>query len=313
MTETTEPTARALWLAERKTGIGGSDAAAVVGISPWKTPFQVYQEKRGEVEDEDLSGNEAVEWGLRLEDVVADAYVDRTGRKVRRANALQRHPLFDFVVGNFDRVVVGERRGLECKTVGEFGKKDPNWGPDGSDLVPDTYFMQVQHYMAITGFPVWDVAALFGGRHLRVYEVPRHEATIAKMLIIEREFWTCVLQGIPPEAKTAAEALAKYPSAMRLSIEATDEVAAMVGRYAALKADVKADEEEIDALKAALGEYLGDHDLLSYKGTNLLTWREAKTSSVDSARLKTERPDVYAEYLRTGQTRVMRLASRSTK
>lgn len=304
---------KAGWLAQRKTGIGGSDAAVVAGFSPWKTPFQLWEEKTGRREDADLSDNEAVEWGLRLEDVVADAYAERTGRKVRRVHTLQRHRLFDHVVGNFDRLVVGEQRGLECKTTSEFSKRDPSWGEDGSDQVPDPYFMQVQHYLAITGFKVWDLAALFGGRHLRVYTIPRHEQVIARLLILETEFWKLVRMNEPPTASTMEEALEKYPASQRLSLEATHEIAALVEMLRALKADEKANAGKIDSIKTQIAEFLGEHDLLSHRGKNLLTWRETATTSMDSKRLNAEKPDVYEAYVRHGKTRTMRLATASTK
>src|ERR1700677_3162917 len=109
---------RAAFQAARLTGIGGSDVAAALGLSRWKTPATLWAEKRGLIEPEDISGNVAVELGTRLEDVIADMYADRHETKVHRVNQTLRHPTYPFMLAHIDRRIVGERQGLECKTAG---------------------------------------------------------------------------------------------------------------------------------------------------------------------------------------------------
>lgn len=140
--------ANAEWLALRKTGIGGSDAPVVCGMSPWKSALELYLEKRGEAEPEDLSDNDAVRFGTLLEDVIADEYVRRTGRKVRRVNRQLRAKDHPFMVANLDRDVVGQPRILECKTAGIHAKDE--WGEQGTDEVPEYYLLQCTHYLAAT-------------------------------------------------------------------------------------------------------------------------------------------------------------------
>ena len=110
--------ARALFLAERLTGIGGSDAACVVGLNPYKLPLQLYLEKRGELAEADLSDNAAVRWGNLLEDVVADHFAETTGKSVRRNAELLRSEQWPWMIAHIDRELVDEDAILECKTAG---------------------------------------------------------------------------------------------------------------------------------------------------------------------------------------------------
>ncbi len=96
---------REQWLAVRRGGIGSSDAAAAVGLSPYKSPLELWLEKTGRKEGPDLSGSEAVFWGTTLEAIVANVYANRTGNKVRRVNAVLQHPDHPFMLANLDRAV----------------------------------------------------------------------------------------------------------------------------------------------------------------------------------------------------------------
>ena len=115
------------WLAARREGIGGSDASIIVGLNRWKSPFQLWLEKTGKAEAEDLSGNEYVYWGKVLEEAVANRFCELTGKKVQRRGLLQMddHP---YIRASVDRMVVGENAGLECKTCNGFAAKE--WEDD---------------------------------------------------------------------------------------------------------------------------------------------------------------------------------------
>jgi len=110
---------RKQWLAIRKLGLGSSDAAVAVGLSPYKCPLSLWLEKTGRKEPEDISHKEAVLWGIELEPVLAQVYAKRTGYRVRRVNAVLQHPEHLFMLANLDREVVGHPDGpgiLEIKT-----------------------------------------------------------------------------------------------------------------------------------------------------------------------------------------------------
>lgn len=199
------------WLALRNTGIGGSDAGTVLGVNPYKTPFQLYLEKRGEIQVDDLDAKESIIWGHALEDVVAQEYSRRTGNKVQRCTTLQRHSQYPWMLGNLDRLVweggkapqhKGELRTghlLECKTaLGRFIDKTM-WGPDGSDEVPMSYLAQCQHYLAVTGAEQCDLAVLLSGPEFRIYPIRRDDELIASMIEREEAFWESIQSGRAPE------------------------------------------------------------------------------------------------------------------
>lgn len=264
------------WLATRKSGLGGSDAAAAIGVSPYKSPFEVYAEKRGEREPDDLSDNERVKWGLRLEAVIAEAYAEETGRRVRRINRVLRHPLHTFMLGNIDRDVVGEPRGLECKNVGYEAAhfSDDAWGPSGSDKVPMPYFIQCQHYMLVK--PDWqvvDLAALIAGNELRIYPIARDEETINALLRLESAFWHNVTNGIPPSAHTMAEAQARWKAVAR-PIEANSDMIAEVTALRELSELKNGTEKRIDAVKVKIANFMQEQDTLTAAGIPILTYKE---------------------------------------
>ena len=147
------------WLEARSTGIGGSDAAVIVGLNRWKSPFQLWLEKTGKAEPADLSENEYVYWGKVLEEAVAKRFCELTGKKVQRRGLLQMDD-YPYILASVDRMVVGENAGLECKTCNGFAAKE--WE---DDEVPAAYYVQCQHYMMVTGCERWYIAVLIGGNH----------------------------------------------------------------------------------------------------------------------------------------------------
>ena len=167
---------RDAWLKMRTQGIGGSDAGTIVGLNPWKSKYELWLEKTGQVVPEDISDREPVYWGNRLEDIVAQEFTRQTGKKVRRHGMVQdeAHP---FLFANVDRMVAGEKAGLECKTANGF--KASLWE---GDEVPASYYCQCQHYMLVTGLPIWYIACLVGGQHYVYKPIKRNEEDIQTLL-----------------------------------------------------------------------------------------------------------------------------------
>lgn len=296
---TTIESPREAWLAERRTGLGGSDAAAALGLSPYKSPYDLYLEKRGESTDEVLLP-ERVRWGNRLEDAIAEEYMERTGRKVHRVNRILRHPEHNFILANLDRRIVGELRGLEIKNVDkDIARFSEEWGEPGTDAVPTVYLLQTQHYMAVTGWEAWDLAALVGGNELRVYTIPRDEELIEHMIAQESAFWENVVAGVPPDIRTIEEAKARYPVSQPKTIDATDSIAAIVSELRSLKATAKEAEEAMDEAQARVLAFLGDHDTLMHRGAAIATWKSSKSSKrLDAKAFEAAHPDLAAQYVR---------------
>lgn len=281
------------WLEWRRKGIGGSDAAAIVGLNPWKSPIEVYFEKIGKLPEQEQ--NEAMYWGTVLENIVASEFSIRTGKKVRRRNAMLQHPQYAFMIANIDRELVGEKVGLECKTVSEYSKDD--WK---GDMVPEHYILQCQHYMAVTGYQGWWIAALIGGNRFVYKYIERDEDIISCLIQIESEFWHMVENRTPPAvdgSKSSSEILKLlYPESepdteIILPTEALD----LIAEYEAAEADEKAaatrKDEAANKLKALLGEYE-----TGKVGDRLVTWKTVRSQRLDSKALKAAHPEIYREF-----------------
>lgn len=280
------------WLRERAKGLGGSDAPAVCGVSPWKSPYQVWLEKRGEAEPQE--DNEPMFWGRTLEPVIRQRYADVTGRTVVVPNEILRHPKYDWMIANIDGEVPGERI-LEIKTA----RSADGWGEPGSAEIPETYIIQVQHYMIVRAYPVADVAALIGGNDFRIYEVPADPEL--QQLILDREaaFWDMVLKGTPPDPTTYADVKQRFGRTSKaLKIQATDMVIAAIQR---LK-EIKALSEEEEKLKTLIMAYMEENDTLVDNGNVLATWKLGKPAKrFDAKALQDAHPDIYKEFLKEGE------------
>ncbi|WP_062196452.1 YqaJ viral recombinase family nuclease [Caldimonas taiwanensis] len=283
---------RAEWLAERRSGIGGSDIAAILGLSPWKTAVDVWLEKTGRSTDDTIGDAEAVRWGALLEDVVAREYAERTEHNIQRVNRILRHPSHEWAIGNIDRAIVapgsrvrvaddggtllGADGLLEVKTASAY--KAGEWGRDGDDdAVPLHYQAQCMWYLGITGQPWCDVAALIGGQRLVIRRIHRDDETIAAMLERADDFWhRHVLGGQAPEPATARDVETLFRSDNGEALEADDELLAAYSAARAAKNDMAYAEaryeEAVERIKLALGE----RSALTFNGQPLATWKATK-------------------------------------
>ncbi len=289
------------WLKERTHGIGGSDAAVILGLNKWKSPMQLYMEKIGEIESDESS--EAAYWGQVLEDVIAKEFARRTGKKVRNRYAILRHPEYPWMLANVDRLIVGERAGLECKTASEYLKDE--WV---GDEVPAPYLIQCQHYMAVTGFDAWWIAVLIGGNKFQYKKIERDDEIIQMLIEAEEEFWNGhVVPRIPPEfdGSEASEKLLRslYPEAEPDTetelppeadklIEALEQVNAEINELTEIKKSYE------NKLKGMLGEFER-----GITANHIVSWKTYTSNRIDTKRLKAERPDIYEQYLKSSISR----------
>ncbi|WP_238368256.1 YqaJ viral recombinase family protein [Mesobacterium pallidum] len=309
------------WLARRRSGIGGSDIAAVLGLSPWSTPYDVWLDKLGQKEPLDPD-SPLLYWGHKLEPLVADEYARRTDRKVQRVNALLRHPECDFAVANIDRAVINPEiagnvrwrdnrlttdRLLECKTSMAFASS--KWGEAGTDDVPDYYLLQMQWYAGITGADVVDLAVLIGGNDYRIYTVQRDNEVFADMLEAADEFWQLVQQKIAPDPQSVADAMHRWPRHLKdKQFVVGVETFHAVQDYVDVKSKIKALETEAEALKVKIVTEFQDAEAIYHAGEKLATWKEQSSTRVDSKRLRAEHPDIFEACSTTSSTRVLRPA-----
>ncbi len=181
------------WLRLRKTGIGGSDASIIMGINPWSTPMKLYNDKISDTVN--TYQTESMYFGHILEEVVAQEFAKRTGLEVEVYPYFLRSREHPFITANIDRKIKAPRFvGLECKTTS--AGQDFEW-TDKS--VPPYYYVQVQHYMYVTGAKEWYMAVLIGGNKFREYHIARDDELIEKMVELETKFWNeHVLLRKPP-------------------------------------------------------------------------------------------------------------------
>lgn len=252
-------------LAIRPDSIGGSDAPALVMCDDYRQPLDVYHAKIGRfVEIDDLEDRvEAVRWGNLLEDIIAKEWSHRHHKEVARVQDLLRHPDpgLSFMTGNIDRRLVNKDEGLEIKARGLFAASD--YGPSGTDQVKESDIIQCQHYMAITGWSVWNMAVLIGGQELRSYVIPRDNSLISNLEDTETAFWGNVQARTPPELlynhRSTVDILKKmYPGSNGQVVELGPDVAKLQLEIDALSTLARTDKKELDALKneraAAMGE-----------------------------------------------------------
>lgn len=285
---------REQWLELRKKGIGGSDAAAILGLNPWKTAMDVWMEKTGEFTADDAQDNEKMYWGNMLEDIVAREFMTRTGLKVRRRNAILKHKQYPFMIANVDRLVVGQSAGLECKTAGYYSTDDWAMG------VPEYYIPQVQHYMAVTGYPVWYVAVLIGGQEFRYYQIPREEAFIRELIRTEREFWHLVETKTPPplDGSKASTELVKrlYPEAENgKEIELPFEAFELIQQYERACEEEKQIQLKKDEAANKLKNMLGAAEKGTIHGRAVI-WQNVTSKRLDTKALQKEHPEIYEKY-----------------
>jgi putative phage-type endonuclease len=312
------------FLERRRTGIGGSDIAAILGLSKYKTAYDVWLDKRGEAPPEDEHEKPWLYWGAVLEEVVAKEYSIRFGRKVQRVNAQLIYPPAPFAVANIDRAVINpEIRGnvrwidgrlttdrlLECKTANGFAAN--LWGEQGTDQVPESYLCQVQWYMGITGARYADVAVLIGGSDYRTYTVEADAGLFSDMLTEAEAFWKLVEDGVAPDPQTIADAQAIWPKHVAgKSHVASGALARAVEELALVKEKAKALEAREDALKLQIMADMQDAEILTDMGDPIATLKAQETTRLDAKALRADHPDIAAIYSKTTSTRVLRIKSK---
>lgn len=296
---------RQAWLQVRRSGIGSSDAAAAVGLHPYKSPLALWLEKTGrddllpQPDPHDLRS--PVYWGTVLESLVAQQYSRQTGRTVRRVNAVLQHPQQPWMLANLDREVVScpEVQILECKTAGLNGAR--LW----RDGVPEYVQLQVMHQLAVTGHPAADVAVLICGQELQIHRIERDETMITQLIELERQFWDRVEQDQPPpadgseSAATALQCLYPRDSGQRLDLSTDPELGAVFDELVALRHTLDAGAQRESELRQRLQQRMGDASLAVF-ATGEISWKRSKDSTrLDVDRLLQDQPELLQRYSQT--------------
>lgn len=310
------------WLALRQSGIGGSDIAAILGVSPYATAYDVFQSKTQPLNADAMS--EFAYWGTVLEDTVAREFAKRSGLKVQNVNFMMRHPVHTFAVANIDRAIVNRdiagnvryKDGklttdqiVEIKTASEYVGK--NWGNEDSDEVPDQYQCQAQWYMGVTDTQVCHMAVLIGGNKYRQYKIERNQDLIDVLFETAHDFWhNNVLAGVEPDATTLQNAKDKYPRHdpdTTLDVELDSEAAKAFEHYESLKAQEKELKAAITAAQTDLICQIQNNETLAIDGEVVATYKTQVSNRFDSKSFKTDMPELAEKYTKQSESRVMRV------
>lgn len=263
---------------DRSKFLGGSDAPAVLGVSPWKTRYQLWLSKIAQAATEPLdpAREKLFARGKRFEPLVIDmlceekgiASVPRTARNVRHQDIEH-----DFLSCEIDAELQLDGRivNAEIKTVSTFAASD--WGEPGTDEIPLHVAVQTLHGLMVTGRERSIIAALIGGDDLRIYEVRRDEELITKIRTQEVAFWNDhVLAGVAPDPVTAEDLKIRYPKDSGPAIEASEEIAHAVVALSHMKQEHKRNEKQITEVENRVKAFMGESPALLYKGARLATW-----------------------------------------
>ena len=287
------------WLERRRHTIGGSDAAGIVGLSRYATPYTVFLDKTGRLPDK--PDNEAMRQGRDLEDYVAKRWEEATGKKVRRLQAMLYNPAYPFAHADVDRMVVGEDAGLECKTTSTLNVRQFQGGE-----FPEQYYAQCVHYMAVTGAKRWYLGVLVFGRGFFVFMLERNQAEIDALMVAEAAFWEKVENDTPPApdgSDAATDAISVvYAESSNGEMELFGRES-MLNEYADLKAQKKAVDERIKEIENIIKEDMQDISL-GRVGRFSVVWKSQHRSSFQLEEFKKDHPSLdLRPYIKTTTSR----------
>lgn len=297
---------REAWRQLRRESIGGSDAAVIMGLNPWKSRLELYCDKKGLLED--VEETEAIRLGSDLEDYVARRFSEATGKTVKRSGYMWQHPDHRFMTANIDREIVGENALLECKTTSIMNR---HYFAGGD--IPLQYYVQCMHYLAVTGCDRAYLAVLVLNRGFYWYVIERDENEITSLVRSEADFWEKHIEAdIPPVADGSdgsLKALSRlYPKKSSVTADIRD-YNEDVERYIDIGRLIKKLEAEKTGIKGRLASALGE----SEKGecaAGVVSFSPVSRTGVNTAKLKELYPDVYAAVAETKVSRVLTVKER---
>ena len=288
------------WLAQRRKTIGGSDAAAIVGLSRYSTPYTIFMDKTGRLPDK--PDTEAMRLGRDLEDYVAKRWQEATGKKVRRLQAMLYNPMYPFAHADVDRMVIGEDAGLECKTTSTLDVKQFN----GVEF-PEKYYAQCVHYLAVTGVKRWYLAVLVFGRGFFEFTLERDQLEIDALMTAEAEFWTeNVAKDNPPPPDGSQ---ATTDALQVIYAESQDEERDLFGRetmldeYMQLKRQKRAIEDRMGEIENSLKEDLQEAER-GRCGSYTISWKSQQRSTFQPKAFAQAYPNIdLTPFYKTSSTR----------
>lgn len=291
------------WIAERRKGVGASEVGAIIGVSPFQTPYGLWRLKKGldQPQEETL----AMKMGHELEQVVSNLFEEETGYRILKTSAADNiyiDPDYDYMRATPDRIgwlkcEDGRRRRflLECKTT----SKDVD-----EDSLPAHWIAQVQYQMSVTGIHTAYLAWLIRGRDFGFANIPYDEELVREIRSAVTDFWNRnVIGGEEPPVSDAGDVDKKYvTSTAEKSIEADSDAVADWQELRILTRQAKEIEAKADEIKDRLKVYMEDSESLTYEGLTLCTFRSGKPKTTfDAKAFRADNPELYQKYLKDGK------------
>jgi len=294
----------------RELGIGGSEAAAILGQSKFSTPLRVYLDKLGKAPE--VEESEAIRIGNDLEDYVAKRFAEASGLTVRRHNQIMFHPDHEWMFANIDRKVSGDGVdgfvGLECKTTNAFNPTDFS---DGN--IQANYYWQCQHYMAVTGAKYWYLAVLVLGVGFHVFKVERDGSAISALIEAEEDFWlNHVCKEIPP-LPTGSDTDDEMIDIINDEEIDDDEEADLIDMKndldarAIYKAQIKSLENSVNEIDQRIKLRLNTYTKAVCGTFYTVTYRSQESGRLDTKRLKKEMPEIYERFKNNRKIRTLNI------
>lgn len=283
------------WLDWRRKGIGGSDASVVCGINRYKSPVELWLEKTNQLPYQEAG--EAAYWGTQLETLVKTEFTKRTGIEVKPVHQLLQSETHPFMLANLDGECIHPAYGkcvFEAKTASAY--KSSEW----EEAIPESYVLQVQHYMAVTGYAGTYIAVLIGGNTFRWKFIERDDELITMLIQLETDFWRHVQTMVPPPLD-GSEASAKFlnerfPNSLSKSkILLPESASALIEQYESASEMIRQHSEQKQEAENKLKEMLGEHEIGTV-GDRIITWKSISQERLDSKTLKSEHPTLYKKY-----------------
>lgn len=316
------------WLSYRRRGIGGSDVAAIMGISPFRTARDLYYDKLNIAPIEEDKGNwVALAIGHLLEDLVAKIFEVKTGYPVYQIKKMFYHPDHPFMLADVDYFTTlpdGSTALVEIKTTNYNAQN--HWWDDGNEIVPVYYETQGRHYMAVMDIDRIFYCCLYGNNENEtiIREMSRDVAYEEEMIFLEENFWNNHVQAqAPPSYTEDGDLILK--STRRYSgpadenapdIQLSLETASRLIRYLQLQEEKKNAEKrlkeidnELKRLKAMIIAEMGTSCTAAYEkdGTNyIVTYNPIRKPVIDKdnlVRLKLQFPDIYKQFVTISESR----------
>ena len=295
------------WLALRRQYIGGADAASVVGLNDYQSPYALWCEKKGIAPA--FEGNLRTEVGTFLEEFIAKKFEQETGKKVRQSNFTFINDNYPWAIADIDREIVGENAGLECKSTSELNLKHYKNGD-----YPPRFYAQCVHYMAVKGYDRYYLAVLIGNRDFKIFVFDRDDDEIDALMDAESTFYGYMTSGNPPpidgsdSTREALQAQQSEPPEEEPKPADLSDKKQVLDTLMEINATIEQLESQRDAIKNQLIESIGNSWHGNCDGFSI-SYKPQTRKTFDWKKLQKERPEIPLDgYFKYSISRTLKIA-----